>query len=49
MNINDDVGLDQAAPVEQRDAPSLKEALEVYPNENLFLGNVNTFLVKTKN
>jgi len=33
MNINDDVGLDQAAPVEQRDAPSLKEALEVYPND----------------
>jgi len=33
MSINDDVGLDKAAPVEQRDAPSLKEALEVYPND----------------
>jgi len=33
MSINDDVGLDKAAPVEQKDAPSLKEALEVYPND----------------
>jgi len=32
MSINDDIGLDKAAPVEQRDAPSPKEALEVYPN-----------------
>jgi len=33
MSINDDVGLDQAASVEQRDAPSLKKALEVYPKD----------------
>jgi len=33
MSIDDDAGLDKDAPVEQRDAPSLKEALEVYPND----------------
>jgi len=33
MSINGDVGLEKAAPIEQRDAPSLQEALEVYPND----------------
>jgi len=33
MSVADDVGLEKAAPVKQRDAPSLQKALEVYPKD----------------